>query len=92
MNHDDKKRSADGGTSHPDTPTGEALLRAEIGFWREMLSDCDEACPPDSVERMRQALALAEHRLMLLLKAPAADGPSSIGPGRTSRPGECFLH
>jgi hypothetical protein len=41
----------------------EALLRSEIGFWREMIESCQETDPPDSIERMRYALALAESKL-----------------------------
>ena len=41
----------------------EALLRSEIGFWREMIESCQETDPPDSIERMRFALALAESKL-----------------------------
>ena len=41
----------------------EALLRSEIGFWREMIASCQETDPPDSIERMRFALALAESKL-----------------------------
>ena len=41
----------------------EALLRSEIGFWREMIETCRETDPPDSIERMRYALALAESKL-----------------------------
>jgi len=41
----------------------EALLRSEIGFWREMIESCQESDPPDSIERMRYALALAESKL-----------------------------
>ena len=92
MKPDDIKCSAEGGTINAGTQTSETLLRAEIGFWRELLNDCDDALPPESVERMRQALALAEHRLMLLFKAHLADCASSIGPGRTSRLRGSFLH
>jgi hypothetical protein len=42
---------------------GEALLRSEIGFWRELIESCQETDPPDSIERMRHALALAESKL-----------------------------
>jgi len=42
----------------------ESLLRAEIAFWRELLSECDRSVPPESLERMRQALALAERRFL----------------------------
>ena len=41
----------------------EALLRSEIGFWREMIDSCQESDPPDGIERMRYALALAESKL-----------------------------
>ena len=41
----------------------EALLRSEIGFWREMIDSCQDTDPPDSIERMRFALALAESKL-----------------------------
>ena len=41
----------------------EALLKSEIGFWREMIESCQETDPPDSIERMRFALALAESKL-----------------------------
>ncbi len=41
----------------------EALLRTEIGFWRDMIVSCRETEPPDSIERMQHALALAEMRL-----------------------------
>ena len=48
----------------------EALLKSEIGFWREMIDSCQESESPDNVERMRYALALAESRL--------AKNPSNI--------------
>ena len=41
----------------------EALLRTEIGFWRDLIESCQETDPPERVERMRFALALAESRL-----------------------------
>jgi hypothetical protein len=92
MKHDDTKCSAEGGTINAGTQTSETLLRAEIGFWWELLNDCDDALPPESVERMRQALALAEHRLMQLFAEHSASRGSSVGPARTSRPAGCFLH
>jgi hypothetical protein len=46
----------------------EARLRAEIGFWRELIDSCDEEQPPDSIERMNHALALAELRLAHLFE------------------------
>jgi hypothetical protein len=47
---------------------GETLLRSEVAFWRELLASCDGGQPPESVERMRQALALAEYRLLSLYR------------------------
>ncbi len=41
----------------------QALLQSEIGFWRELIESCQQTGPPDSVERMRHALALAESKL-----------------------------
>ena len=41
-------------------------LRSEVAFWRELIRDSGEALPADSVERMQQALALAESRLRQL--------------------------
>lgn len=38
-------------------------LRAEVAFWRELIRDSAGAVPAESMERMRQALALAESRL-----------------------------
>ena len=50
----------------PPTPghgTSEALLRSEIGFWRELITSWDGPPESESLERMQQALALAESRL-----------------------------
>jgi hypothetical protein len=41
----------------------QALLQSEIGFWRELIESCQEKDSPDSIERMRYALALAESKL-----------------------------
>ncbi len=46
--------------------TNEALLRSEIGFWRELIDSCSATQDADSLERMQQALALAESRLCSL--------------------------
>lgn len=57
-------------TDMPGAGTGanEALLRSEIGFWREMIDSCVDTQPEASVERMHQALELAEGRLMRLFE------------------------
>ena len=41
----------------------EALLQSEICFWKDMIVGSDPAHPLESLERMQQALALAESRL-----------------------------
>ena len=46
----------------------ETLLRAEICFWNDLIADCDPAHPLESLERMQQALALAESRLVTLFE------------------------
>jgi len=58
----------------------ESLLRAEIAFWRELLSECDRSVPPESIERMRQALALAERRFLQICRDRLAEGVSSTAP------------
>jgi hypothetical protein len=53
----------------PETPVNRddriksALLRSEISFWRELIDSCPKSHCPESLERMRQALALAESKL-----------------------------
>lgn len=59
----------------------EALLRTEIGFWREMIVSCRETEPPDSIERMQHALALAEMRLGHLCE----NQPSNVFPIDSAR-------
>lgn len=51
----------------------EFVLRSEVAFWRELVRDSGEAVPPESLERMRQALALAERCLRQLYTASACD-------------------
>ena len=51
------------GTTSAQHGISQALLQSEIGFWREMIESCQESDPPDSIERMRYALALAESKL-----------------------------
>ena len=46
----------------------EALLRSEIGFWREMIDSCGKTQPAASIERMQQAMALAESKLSMLFE------------------------
>jgi len=52
------------GTTGATHGISQALLRSEIGFWRELIESCQESNPPDSIERMRYALALAESKLV----------------------------
>lgn len=41
-------------------------LTVEIEFWRELIDDRANDCPLETLERMQQALALAEKKLQLL--------------------------
>lgn len=41
-------------------------LNTEIEFWRELIHDRTRDCPQETLERMQQALALAERKLQLL--------------------------
>ncbi len=52
--------------SGPDT--NEALLRSEIGFWREMIASSEGKQTPECIERMHHALALAESKLRQLFE------------------------
>ena len=64
----------------------QAMLRSEIGFWREMIDSCGSGKPPEAVERMRHALGLAESRLAALLEQSAAAGPiPATSPGNVYR-------
>lgn len=70
----------------------EMLLRSEIGFWREMLAESGEALPAESLERMRQALALAERRLLQLATGESCRDGSRTGPPGTSPSGGGSIH
>jgi hypothetical protein len=41
----------------------EALLHSEIEFWQEVIATCPVTQSSECIERMRQALALAQSRL-----------------------------
>ena len=92
MKYDDIEAAADGGAHALGAGTSEVLLRAEIGFWRELLNSCDRTVPADSIERMQQALALAEHRFLQSCRDRRAVNASSPGPTWTSQSGTEFLH
>ena len=92
MKYDDLEASADGAAQQSGAGASEVLLRAEIGFWRELLNSCDRTVPAARVERMQQALALAEHRYLQLSRDRRAGNASSPGPAWTSQPGTEFLH
>ena len=62
----------------------ESMLRAEIIFWREMLQDGSGSLPPESLERIRQALALAEYKLLLWHHGPLTVFRSTGCPDVTS--------
>ena len=71
---------------------GECLLRAEIGFWRELLEVADCTVPAESIERMQQALALAECRLLQLFGERSAQAASSACPESASAALSRSLH
>ena len=62
-----------------------ALLRSEIGFWRDMIETSRHTESLESLERMRSALSLAETRLSQLdgseekdAAAAASGKPSNV--------------
>ena len=69
----------------------EFLLRTEVAFWRDLVESCGAESAPESIERMRQALALAERRLLQLYAESGHDPRSSTGPAGTSGPGSMAL-
>ena len=65
------------GDAHSQTDLNETVLRSEIAFWREMIGSRRDALPPEAVERMHHALALAERRLSGLYECyPNAEAPN----------------
>lgn len=91
-----KYRRKNGSARHIARPVGcvpgEEMLRAEIGFWREMLESCDTNAPAESIERMQQALALAERRFFQLLGDNRGARVSWAGPAGTSIRGTNAIH
>ncbi len=47
----------------PDCRKIESMIQAEIEFWKEIIATCPVTQSSECVERMHQALALAESRL-----------------------------
>jgi hypothetical protein len=92
MKCDDKETGVGENSHHDSAGTCEVMLRAEIGFWRQLLSGCDQAVPPETIERMQQALALAELRFLQLQRDVQADRVSCAGPVWASRAGSKALH
>lgn len=64
-------------------------LTAEIEFWRELIDNRSLDAPPESLERMRQALALAEHKLLLM---EHATGSTLIPGSNLATPGSIQEH
>ena len=56
----------------------EALLRSEIAFWSEMIESCDKTQTADALERMHQAMALAELRLSGLFDTYRQSGRAGL--------------
>lgn len=73
--------AASGGSrTQAETGANEAGLRAEIAFWKEMLEICGDDTPPESLERMGFALALAEKRLKTLFDEYSTPGKVGDSP------------
>lgn len=91
-----KYRRKNGSARHIAQPAGrvagEEMLRAEIGFWREMLASCDGNVPAENIERMQQALALAERRFLQLQVDSRGARVSWAGPAGTSFRGTRAIH
>ena len=92
MKFEDKDRAVPHGVHGQRADNSEALLRAEIGFWRELLQECNQSVPADSIERMRQALALAEQRFLQLCREAGGHAESSDRLRQTSRTNGKYLH
>lgn len=59
-------RAEQAGETSTGAQLNETLLRSEITFWQEMIGCRSDAMPAYAVERMHQALELAESRLLTL--------------------------
>lgn len=70
----------------------EILLRTEVGFWRDLLQAADRTLPAESIERMQQALALAERRLLQLFGNRSGPEGTCTGPESTSDAGPRSLN
>ena len=70
----------------------ELLLRSEVAFWRDLVASSGDTLPPESFERMQQALALAERRLLQLYNANCDRPRSSNGPARASETGSASIN
>ena len=59
----------------------ETMLQTEINFWRDLIECSEEAQTPECLERMQQAMALAQSRLQGLCDSRAAP----LDPGGADR-------
>jgi hypothetical protein len=70
----------------PDCETPEdrglELLRTEAAFWRELIGECDGESSPECIERMQQALALAERRIEIRNRSAEHGHESRYEPAR----------
>jgi len=67
-----KPRSVPADAATLSDETRAAGLREEIDFWSGMLESSRDTAPPETVERMTFALALAEFRLRELTRRRSA--------------------
>jgi len=70
--------SEDSASTQAGPRVNETVLRSEIAFWQEMIGTTSNALPPEAVERMHHALALAEKRLSGLYDLHLSARPSNV--------------
>lgn len=70
--------SEDSASTQAGPRVNETVLRSEIAFWQEMIGTSSNALPPEAVERMHHALALAEKRLSGLYDLHLSARPSNV--------------
>lgn len=70
--------SEDSAPSQAGPRVNETVLRSEIVFWQEMIGTSSNALPPEAVERMHHALALAEKKLSCLYELHLSANASNV--------------
>ena len=92
MEYRDEDRTNQGLPPWMELGRSEFLLRTEVAFWRDLVESCGDDVPPKSIERMLQALALAESRLLQLYTGKDEAAGSSARPIGSSDPGGALIN